>query len=280
MNNKQYLNSDYIIYEDGRCYSNKSHKFLTPQMSAKYPTYNLTIDGIKKKVKVHRMVAEAFIPNPDNKDIVNHIDGDTHNFNVSNLEWATAQENSKHAIKSGLHINSSQIAITLKDNLIPDEEWRDIPDYPNYRISNYGRIVNITTKNLKRTPLDNNGYPHTSLWKNNRGKTFQIHRLEYRAFYPNDDLEGYVINHIDGDKTNNKLDNLEKVTYEENNKHAEYKIKTHACAKEVNQLDKNRNIIKTFPSIAIAEKETGTHCISRAIQKGYCANGYYWEFNN
>lgn len=102
MKSKQYLNSDYIIYEDGRCYSNKSHKFLTPQMTVKYPTYNLTLDGIKKKTKIHRMVAETFIDNPENKPIINHIDGDTHNFHISNLEWVTESENSKHARATGL----------------------------------------------------------------------------------------------------------------------------------------------------------------------------------
>ena len=47
---KRYLNTSYIIYDDGRCYSELSNKFLTPQMSARYPTYNLTLNGKKKKV--------------------------------------------------------------------------------------------------------------------------------------------------------------------------------------------------------------------------------------
>jgi hypothetical protein len=59
---KQYLNTNYDIYDDGRCYSHKSNKFLTPKMSLKYPTYNLTIQGKKKSVKIHRMVAETFLP--------------------------------------------------------------------------------------------------------------------------------------------------------------------------------------------------------------------------
>ena len=59
---KRYLNTSYIIYDDGRCYSELSNKFLTPQMSARYPTYNLTLNGKKKKIKIHRMVAETFLP--------------------------------------------------------------------------------------------------------------------------------------------------------------------------------------------------------------------------
>ena len=58
--------------------------------------------GEKNWSMVHRLVANAFIPNPENKRCVNHIDGNKQNNAASNLEWATHKENMTHAIKTGL----------------------------------------------------------------------------------------------------------------------------------------------------------------------------------
>lgn len=275
---KQYKDTSYIIYDDGRCFSNLSNTFLTPKMSVTYPTYNLTINGKKKQVKVHRMVAETFLDQPPGKEIVNHKDGDTHNFKLDNLEWATSSENAIHAINTGLRQNGNQIVNKFIGNL-PDEEWKPIRDYPNYVISSMGRVMNVRTKRLLKSYQDNSGgYKCVNLWYNNKSKIHRIHTLVYSHFHNDFDLQGYVINHKDGDKLNNCVDNLEKNTYQENNLHAVYVIKTNKSSKAVYQLDKDKNIINEFPSIAKAQRELGIANISRAISKNGQAGGYYWKF--
>lgn len=279
MKKQQYKNSDYIIYEDGRCYSNKSNKFLTPQMSNKYPTYNLTIEGKKKKTYIHRMVAETFLQKQDeNLNIVNHIDGDTHNFHLSNLEWVDASQNMKHAHANGLLPQGNQTINKYIGNL-DNEDWVEINNYPLYVISSCGRVMNIKTKRLLKPALSNKGYYEVNLWKQGKGKTYQVHHLVYMNFTKDYDLRSMVINHIDGNKTNNYLSNLEKVSYRENNLHAVYNIKTNQCAKSVCQLDDNLKILKIFPSIAQAHRETGINNISRAIKTNRKAGGFYWKFN-
>jgi len=82
-----------------------------------YLRLNLYYDKNKyKTVKIHRLMAEVFIPNTYNKETVNHIDGNKLNNHISNLEWATYSENIKHAYENGLNYH------------IYDPE-----DYPNNR---------------------------------------------------------------------------------------------------------------------------------------------------
>lgn len=83
-------------------YVTRKEKILKPYISRGYYQVSLCIDGKYRHFQVHRLVAEAFIPNPENKPQVNHIDGNKLNNDISNLEWVTRSENQLHAYKTGL----------------------------------------------------------------------------------------------------------------------------------------------------------------------------------
>jgi len=68
----------------------------------KYDRLSISVNALEKSLVIHRLVARAFIPNPYNKVAVNHIDGNKRNNHVSNLEWVTLSENSKHAFDLGI----------------------------------------------------------------------------------------------------------------------------------------------------------------------------------
>lgn len=71
---------------------------LSPHYVGEYIQYELSKNDKIKAYKAHRMVADAFLLNPENKREVNHIDGDKHNNKLGNLEWATTSENQLHAV--------------------------------------------------------------------------------------------------------------------------------------------------------------------------------------
>ncbi|TYS91926.1 NUMOD4 domain-containing protein [Rossellomorea aquimaris] len=85
----------------GRRIKSKLRKLYIGNHGYKFTMLNK--DGKQKSLTVHRLVANAFIPNPENKGDVNHIDGNKMNNSVDNLEWLTRSENIRHAHKLGLN---------------------------------------------------------------------------------------------------------------------------------------------------------------------------------
>ena len=152
------------------------------------------------------VLASTFIPIPDEligKPVfIKHIDGDMGNNDINNLKWVEKIE-----------------------------EWRIIT-YPEirknmYAISSFGRVKNILTNTILKQQHDRGGY--RIIWlaktKPNTGVTKKIHRLMIHEFYkPISEIENIQprleVNHIDGNKDNNYIDNLELVTSSENQKHA------------------------------------------------------------
>ena len=107
--------SDYAITENGEIINNRNGKKLRPQPNGK-GYLRVSIGG--KLQFIHRLVAEKYNPNPENKPQVNHKDGNKLNNSVDNLEWVSNMENRQHAVKNLLHLSGEKCPwskITKKD---------------------------------------------------------------------------------------------------------------------------------------------------------------------
>ena len=91
----------YEVSNLGRVIRLKDEKIIQGYLN-EYRRIYLHTDNEEKDLAIHRIVAMAFIPNPENKPFVNHIDGNKLNNRADNLEWVTASENMKHAYRIGL----------------------------------------------------------------------------------------------------------------------------------------------------------------------------------
>ena len=173
------------------------------------------------------------------------------------------------------------------------EIYKTIKGFDNYLISNLGNIksksFNHTGEEKRIKPfLNNSGYLQARLWKDGKLHYPLIHRLVAEAFIPNpEDLP--CINHIDEDKTNNKVENLEWCSREYNMRYGTAKARIaekrgHDKRNEgrpVVQIGDNGEVLNTFKSIASASRETGT---ARTSIWGCCngahikANGSRWAY--
>lgn len=181
------------------------------------------------------------------------------------------------------------------------EIWKDIPGYEGlYKISNYGEVISInynhTKKEKKLIPQKNKtGYLRITI----KGKGKNIHRLVAETFIPNKENKP-VVNHIDGNKTNNRVDNLEWNTVSENTNHAiknklitfnskrkkeseliNIRKATEKNKKKIFQYSKEGNLLGVFGSIIEASRKTkcnATHISLCAKGKQKSCGGYRWEY--
>lgn len=137
----------YAVTPDGRVYTLNDCKFMKLANDNGYLRVNLCKDGKKYRWAVHRLVALAYIPNPESKRTVNHIDGNKTNNHVSNLEWATYKEQTAHAIATGLKV----IPEITETRQVSDEDVHRICKYlvDGFRPIEIARLLNLPRHTIK-----------------------------------------------------------------------------------------------------------------------------------
>lgn len=250
---KNYEN--YLIDDDGEVFNTNTNKKLDGSIGENgYKYYRLSKNGKKKMFYAHYLVAEAFLDNINNLPIVNHKDGNKLNNSVDNLEWVSYSDNVKHfhetIKKEKKHQKNEKYIYDLKD-----EVWIEAIDNSNYMVSNCGRVRNVKTNNILH-PVDTCRYQKVRLSKNGKTTDWLVHKLIYLSFNKEEEINKKVcIDHIDGNKHNNNLNNLRKITLSENVQVAYYKQKTNSNIKPVAQFDKDNNFIENFPSAKEASRQ-------------------------
>ena len=266
------IETQYQINENGEIYNTKTNNFLKGHIeNTGYVSVNLNINGIKKNYSLHRLMADIFLDNPNNLPIVNHIDGDKTNNKLENLEWVSQSQNRYHAIQTG--ISNLAVGKREKINCIIDNNWRQYKD-TNYYVSIDGKVWNKKTKCLLKQTPNNSGYIRYTLRINNSNVSKQAHIMVIETWGDKEILSGQVVNHIDGDKTNNNFYNLEIVSKQENMLHACYTLNKNV--KPVIKLSDNSE----FKSLSEAARQHGVTpgAIRYAIKNNTKCCNSYWKY--
>lgn len=177
------------------------------------------------------------------------------------------------------------------------EVWKPITGYDGiYEVSNIGRIRNAKYNRMRRTHEVRGGYIGILLMKDGSAKSYMVHRLVYQEFV-SPIPDGYVVHHIDKNRTNNSVENLKAMSnYEHNSMHKKgVKIPKHVptgeeierikekSSKPVVQLSTDGEVIAIFPSQIEAKRQTGidNRDICKCCQgKRPHAGHYRWKYLN
>ena len=276
LNNEKQIELDgelipYGISTDGKVRNLKKGNYLKGSILHSYQYINFRWNGNNKNKAVHQLVASAFIPNPNNYTIVDHINGDRLDNRVENLRWVSSKENANN-----IHLDKTPKRPCFPEVIFSEEElkneiWKDFLDY---KVSNLGRVKGKKGQILKGTKPDC-GYIAYTLNK----KSYLGHILVWTVFNGKKP-EDKVINHINGNKHDNRLINLELTTHQENMKKAAEETNAWNF-REVGEFDDNNNLLRKFANASVAAREIGIQpgSMRNTIKRnGKCHNGLKYRY--
>jgi hypothetical protein len=135
-------NENYSINEKGEIKNNITKKILSPSINKDSGYYQIDLwkDNKSKKYTLHRLVANNFIPNLENKPTVDHIDGNRLNNNVSNLRWATYSEQNSRFNTFGVRSEKIKV-ININGEELIFNRIKDVAEHFNCNISNISQML-------------------------------------------------------------------------------------------------------------------------------------------
>lgn len=192
---------DYPIYkisDTGLVYNEEKQRFVKPfKINGLNIVTLYNSEHYGRNFQVGRLVAIHFIPNPNKYEFVTHIDKISDD-SVKTLAWSP--------VKGGV---VDPVDLNLLDKLKSIVRISEIPNFPNYVVSEYGDVYNIV-RGYKLNPTRNNKYNYLAvrLYNSKGSKLFTIHKLVADAFVDGKHGKNTCVKHIDGDYKNNHYSNL------------------------------------------------------------------------
>ena len=149
----------YTINEEGEVYSKYRKRLLIPTYTNGYLTTELCVDGLRKRFRIHRLIAIHFIPNPNNYTIIDHIDRNKLNNSIKNLRWTTYSINNRNS---------------------PNRT-----EYPNIRITKYGNYqvqITLDNKNVYNKNVYNKTFKTLDEALSERDCAFDFYGIENHCY--------------------------------------------------------------------------------------------------
>lgn len=205
--------TNFWLEDTGRLRNVKTGRWLKGGENKGYHFYSLYFKGKQYILYTHRVVAEYFIPNPKPEEytIVHHIDGDKNNNNYLNLEWTSPKKHNE-SMKKLNQINQKR---GPQKKILNIKEYGKVAQFRNspYYATEDGKILNLE-KRIELNPSRTGKYYRINA-AYGLNKKFLVHRMVWEAF--NGPIpENVDIDHIDGDQSNNSLNNLQILSRSEN----------------------------------------------------------------